>query len=291
MRWTIKRCLACDARFSTADWACPNCHYEPPEIEGFVAHAPALAWDVQGFEQGFFDGLASFEERNFWFTSRNRLIVSAMQRYFPAAESFLEVGCGTGFVLSGLEEAFPNLRLSGSEVLCNGLRYAQQRVSRAEVFQMDALNVPFEEEFDAVGAFDVIEHIEDDVTVLRNFHRAIKSGGGVILTVPQHRWLWSEADNYAHHVRRYSRSELVQKVTGAGFRIERVTSFVSFLLPAMILSRLINKQSEYDDYAEFKISPVLNRAFDAIMAVERAVLRTGVSFPAGGSLLLVARKI
>jgi SAM-dependent methyltransferase len=246
---------------------------------------------VEGFEQGFFDGLATFEEGNFWFTSRNNLIADAMRTFFPAAESLLEVGCGTGFVLRGLEMAFPHLALSGSEVLCNGLRYAQQRVSRAQVFQMDALNIPFEEEFDVIGAFDVIEHIEDDRMVLQNFHRATKPGGGIILTVPQHQWLWSEADDYAHHARRYSRSELVQKVSAAGFKVERVTSFVSLLLAPMALSRLIKKKSEYDDYAEFKISPMLNRAFESVMTLERALLSTGVSLPAGGSLLLAARRM
>jgi SAM-dependent methyltransferase len=272
-------------------WACPKCQYDPPKVEGFIAHAPSLAWDIEGFEQEFFDGLATYEENNFWFTSRNKLIVAAMREFFATAESFLEVGCGTGFVLSGLENAFPGLQLSGSEILCHGWHYAQQRVARAQVFQMDALNIPFEEEFDVIGAFDVVEHIAADGTVLANFHRATKPGGGIILTVPQHAWLWSEADDRAHHVRRYSRGELVQKVTAAGFKVERVTSFVSLLLAPMVVSRLVNRKSEPDHFAEFKISPVLNRAFDWVMALERTLLRTGVSLPAGGSLLLVARKV
>jgi len=287
----MKRCMQCETRFTSEGWVCPTCHFEPAKIGGFVAHAPALARDVEGFEQQFFDELATFEEDSFWFTSRNQLVIDAMRKFFPSAESFLEVGCGTGFVLQGLEKAFPRLQLSGSEVLCHGLSYAQQRVSHSVVFQMDALNIPFEEEFDVIGAFDVVEHIEDDLSVLQNFHRATKPGGGIILTVPQHQWLWSEADDYAHHVRRYSRGELAEKVIAAGFTIERVTSFVSLLLVPMALSRLLRKKSGYDDCAEFKMSSALNRAFDMVMAVERILLSTGVSLPAGGSLLLVARRI
>ncbi len=40
-----------------------------------------------------------------------------------------------------------------------GLKYAKQRVPGAEFIQMDATEMPFENEFDAIGAFDVLELI------------------------------------------------------------------------------------------------------------------------------------
>ena len=65
---------------------------------------------------------------------------------------------------------------------------------------MDARRIPFEDEFDVIGAFDVLEHIKEDEQVLVQMHRAVKSGGGIMLTVPQHMFLWSEQDVQAHHV-------------------------------------------------------------------------------------------
>ena len=67
-------------------------------------------------------------------------------------------------------------------------------------------------------------------------------GGGVIVTVPQHRWLRSAVDYYSHHRRRYERRELVDVIKQAGFVVERVTSFVTILLPLMLISRAQKKE-------------------------------------------------
>jgi len=109
---------------------------------------------------------------------------------------------------------------------------------------MDARKIPFEEEFDVIGLFDVIEHIEEDDLVLSQVNSALKSNGVVIITVPQHMCLWSAADEYACHIRRYSKYEIEQKITNAGFEILRSTSFVTLLLPALFLSRMQKSQSK-----------------------------------------------
>jgi SAM-dependent methyltransferase len=59
----------------------------------------------------------------------------------------------------------------------------------AVLFQMDARKIPFESEFDVIGAFDVLEHIEEDEKALAQIFHAVLPGGGLILTVPQHRFL------------------------------------------------------------------------------------------------------
>ena len=153
---------------------------------------------------------------------------------------------------------------------------------------MDARQIPFEREFDVVGAFDVLEHIAEDELVLSEMFKATRPGGGILLTVPQHQFLWSELDRHSMHQRRYDRAELRGKVEGAGFRVERITSFVSFLLPLMMLSR--RKRKDRDLWAEFQINRSLNAFFEKTLAAERTLIRSGLSFPAGGSLLLVARK-
>lgn len=288
----MKLCAACGARFEAPAWHCPRCGAEPEMIGGFPAFAPALARGGAGYDPEHFDRLFALEAGHFWFRARNRLIQWALARYFPRTRSFCEIGCGTGYVLSGVGEALPGAALSGSEVFAEGLPFAARRVPGARLMQMDARAIPFENEFDALGAFDVIEHIEDDRAALRSMHRAIAPGGGLLLTVPQHPWLWSWMDDAAHHVRRYTAAELRGKVQEAGFRIERMSSFVSLLLPAMMLSRLGRRKAavEADPYAEFRMSSVVNRMLEWVLAIERGLIRAGVSFPAGGSLLLVARK-
>ena len=147
-------------------------------------------------------------------------------------------------------------------------------------------------EFAAVGAFDVIEHIDEDEVALAQMHRALRPRGGLLLTVPQHPWLWSGADDFADHRRRYRRHELVERVRRAGFEVERVTSFVFLLLPAMAASRWIQRlrKREYDPMSERRLPRVLDRAMWGVLKAETALIRAGISFPAGGSLLLVARR-
>jgi SAM-dependent methyltransferase len=240
----------------------------------------------EGFDPAAFETLAGLEEGHFWFRARNRLICAELQRDFPDARSMLEVGCGTGFVLRGIAACRPDLELTGTDLYPDGLEFARKRVN-ARLEQMDARSIPHEEEFDLIGAFDVIEHIPEDGAALREMHQALRPGGGLLLTVPQHRWLWSEFDELSHHQRRYMRAELVGKVRAAGFSVRRVTSFVSLLLPAIALERL-RPRRERSLEEHLTVPGWLNRAFEGVMSVELALLRRGVSLPAGGSLLLSA---
>jgi len=246
-----------------------------------------------GFKAHYFKELAELESGNFWFRIRNKIILWSLHKYSPELKSFLEIGCGTGFVITEISKKFPDAHLSGSEYLEEGLAHARQRVPGAEFTQMDARHIPYEEKLDAIGAFDVLEHIEEDEIVLQQIYKALKPCGVMFITVPQHRWLWSTVDEYACHVRRYGPHELHQKVCRAGFEIIRSTSFVSTLLPAMFLSRLFKsnkKNMNMDDIAGLYVNPILNKIFEWFLVFELVFIRVGISFPVGGSRLLVARK-
>jgi SAM-dependent methyltransferase len=288
----LRLCLSCRATFEGSDWRCPRCGAEPTRIGGFPAFAPNLARGAAGYDPAHFAELARLEADNFWFRARNRLIVWALERYFPGAHNMLEVGCGTGFVLAGIAQTRPRLQLTGSEAATEGLEFTAARVPGAALIQMDALSIPFREEFDVVAACDVIEHIEDDRAVLAELAAALTPGGGLLITVPQHPGLWSQFDVHAGHVRRYRAAELSKRVAEAGFEIIRMTSFVTLLLPLMFLSRLAQRarKERYDPAAELRLAPWLNRTLESVLGVERGLIRAGVCMPAGGSLLLIGRK-
>ena len=252
---------------------------------------PELARSGDGFRSSDFSRLSDLEGGSFWFRSRNRLIAWALHRYFPDARSLLEVGSGTGFVLAALEREFPAWRLVGGELFLEGLSSASRRVERATLFQMDARHIPFQEEFDVVAAFDVLEHIEEDDRVLAEVHRALTARGGLLLTVPQHPFLWSGADDYADHKRRYRRADLVNKVKAAGFDLLRCTAFVALLMPLLIASRVWQRsREEFDPDAELELPKIVDLGLERLLDLERWLIRGGVSFPFGGSLLLVGRK-
>ncbi len=288
----MRLCSNCEKPFDYASRRCPYCLNEPVRLDGRLAFAPELAEENEGFEADYFPKLAELEANNFWFRSRNQLLVWALRRYFPDAGSFLEIGCGTGFVLSGIRQAFPQLNLCGSEIFTAGLSLAAERLPGVELFQMDARRVPFRDEFDVIGAFDVLEHVKEDEEVLAQMYQATRKRGGILVTVPHHRFLWSPLDDCARHARRYRTRELIGKVKRAGFEVVRVTSFVSILLPLLLLSRFKHRfdGKAFDPMSEFKISSSTNNALEKVLYVERSLIRAGLSFPMGGSLLLVARR-
>jgi SAM-dependent methyltransferase len=268
------------------------CGHAPERTGEVLSFAPEEANLDTGFARAAFAELASLEETSAWFRARSRLLVWALRRHFPTAQSLCEVGCGTGYVLSCLRGAFPALQLTGAELYAEGLEFARHRVPDATLLQLDARHMPFDREFDVVGAFDVLEHVDDDGGVLEGIREAVTPGGGVMITVPQHPGLWGPSDDYAHHRRRYTRRVLTSRMRSAGLRIERVTSFVTFALPLMAVSRLRarGEQTTYDPRQEHDDALRINPLLDALAAADFALIRRGVSLPAGGSLLAVARR-
>lgn len=260
--------------------------------QGIPCYAPALAHESSGFNPEHFPRLAKLEEDHFWFRARNELIVQVLRKYFPDAQNMLEIGCGTGYVLRGITRALPDLQASGSEIFLEGLGFASGRLPAADLFQMDAREIPYDNEFDAIGAFDVIEHVEEDERVLREIHRALKPGGGALFTVPQHPALWSAQDESACHVRRYRRHELTDKLRANGYSIVFSSSFVSLLLPLLAFSRWRkrNPASTAGLDSEFTPSPLVNSALYHVLRLESLMIRAGLRFPVGGTRLVVAVK-
>lgn len=288
----MKLCLGCGATHEAPDWTCPACGQAPARRDGYPAFAPELC-DGDGSDAHYrHDDLVAAEPWHFWFRNRRRLILWALREHFPLAHRFLEVGCGTGFVLEGIREASPDMALAGSDSLASSLRYAGARLPGAALFQMDARRIPFREEFDVIGAFDVLEHLDEDEAVLAEMRRALRPGGGVLLTVPQHDFLWSAVDDFSRHRRRYARGDLVSKLGRSGFRVLRTTSFTALVLPLLLLSRLGRRRlaGDFDPAAELRVGKLVNVAMGVVLGAEFRLVTRGVSFPAGGSLLAIAAR-
>lgn len=265
-------------------------------IDGVKCYAPHLAFENADYPTGHFNLLFELESKNFWFRARNNILINVFSKFCRTSNliKVLEIGCGTGYVLSGLSK-FKNFNLFGAEVYLDGLKYAKQRLPDIDFLQADIRSIPFKSEFDAVGAFDVLEHIDEDTKVMQSVCECLKPGGLFFISVPQHKWLWSSQDETALHKRRYSRKEIIEKLEKSGFLLMFVTSFVFTLFPLMFLSRFTRKnkqgfvKSEYS-YDELILPPIVNSLFRFFMYVDEALIKMGFSLPFGGSLLIVARK-
>jgi SAM-dependent methyltransferase len=187
-----------------------------------------LSYPADGNELCF-----AVEENSFWFRHRNEMIVETL-RHFPPGGPLFDVGGGNGYVAAGLERAgFPTVLVEPGETgAANACRRGLKKVINATVD--DAGFTP--NSLDAVGLFDVLEHIPDDLGFLRSLHHWMRPGGRLYLTVPAFSWLWSSEDDYAGHQRRYRSKSLACVLQTAGFEVEFLTYCFWFLpLPVFLL--------------------------------------------------------
>src|SRR6185369_13953436 len=193
-----------------------------------------------GMDESLFAELTASEDGHFWFEPRNRVLASLAARFFPNAKTYMEIGCGTGFVLRRFLQMRRWDRVVGTDLFESGLLFAKERLPNGvEFMALDARKIGMPHTFDLIGAYDVIEHIPEDEDVLREMYSAIVPGGGAIIAVPQHPFLWSSFDEVSHHQRRYARGELERKALAAGFRVEWSNSYNAVLMPLMLVKRTV----------------------------------------------------
>ncbi|NGZ27844.1 MAG: class I SAM-dependent methyltransferase [Magnetococcales bacterium] len=247
------------------------------------------------FHAESFAYLYTVEQNHFWFRIRNQILIHLTNTYLAPYTKplFLELGCGTGFVLDGLTQN-KNFQMIGSELFWQGLHFARQRLPQQPLVQLDARQMPFKETFQAVGAFDVLEHIPEDQQVISHVWDILQPGGYFFVTVPQHPWLWSLSDELACHQRRYTRAEMIHKLTAAGFKIAYCSSFISTLLPLLILNRLLFRPKFADQHGrgnqEMALPAWQNNLLERLSHLDYWAIRHGFSLPWGGSLVVVATK-
>jgi len=290
----MKICLSCLSPLPDAGWHCAHCGRQPEQYGTIPSFAPRMTGVKAGYDPSWYEELVRLEADNFWFAARNRLIAFLARRYAPSCAKYMEIGCGTGFVLHMLRKSFPEWDMTATETQVDGLTFAQQRVPGDLLFlQMDACAIPFREEFDVIGAFDVLEHISDDEAAMAQIHMALKNGGILLASVPQHRFLWSKYDAAACHHRRYGAKEFERTLQKIGFIIMDSSSFNALLLPMMLLSRCLKNLQQLENIdvlAELRLSSWLNKLLAAVLHMEFRLIQLGVRFPFGGSKIVVARK-
>jgi SAM-dependent methyltransferase len=267
-------------------------------IDGIKCYNPESAQIYHDYPNEGFAIADKLEKASFWCRSRNRILKRILLKYKLAntITHFLELGCGTGFFLRELAKD-NRFELTGSDIYLAGLKYAKAKLPDTTFIQLDATSNHTQEKYDIIGAFDVIEHIENDSAVIANVYRSLHDGGYFIITVPQYQFLWSKLDELVKHKRRYRRSELLAKLRDAGFEISFQSSFVFTLFPLMLLSRMLDRRhASVDDScatdleSRVKLPSVINWIFNKLMYVDECLIRWSVSLPVGGSLLVVARK-
>lgn len=223
-----------------------------------------------------------------WYRGLRALILRMLKDHAPKASSILDAGCGTGGMLHAIGQCRPDAKLHGldlSEASCAFTR----RKTGAQVVQgsIDALPFP-DAAFDAVVSLDVLGYRMDREAALRGFLRVLRPGGMLVLNLAAYQWMLSYHDRAVGQEKRFTRREAIGLLRAAGFEPVQATYWNTLLFPLMALRRKLWPAPEASDVAPFH--PIVDKAFGACLALERAIISFGASFPFGGSVLLVARR-
>jgi len=136
----------------------------------------------------------------------------------------LDIGCGPGALIWELSRrGFEAYGVDRSEKARELGRHLQDQSPNMQLHEK--LDEQWKGRFDLLMSFEVIEHLEDDVGAMREWREYLKPGGKMILSTPAHARRWNPADEWAGHVRRYERKQLVEAVEQAGFEVEQVECY------------------------------------------------------------------
>ena len=226
-----------------------------------------------------------------WYLAVHANIAAMLEKYLRAPSGdLLDAGCGTGGFLARASTAFPRMSLFGLDFDPGAAKRAAAK-SGAAVATGTVNALPFANaSFDAILSIDVLCHQSvDPAAALAEVRRCLKPGGVLVINLPAFEWLRSDHDMRVHTARRYTRAEVRDLLTTAGLSILAADYWNSLPFPLMVLRRKVfrpkDAASDVQDYS----APV-NRLFSGVMATERALTRSGIRFPFGGSVMAAAMK-
>jgi SAM-dependent methyltransferase len=241
-------------------------------------------------ERVVYEQMAELDQRHWWYVARREVIAALIRNDVrpPANARVLEIGCGTGHNLAMLSEFG---HVDALELDDEARAVAEKRLGRKVMSApLPGLSGVPQKHYDLIGAFDVVEHIEDDRAALASIAERLKPGSKLVLTVPAHQWMWSAHDVVNHHKRRYSKQGLRRLLEESPLKLDTIGYFNSLLFPVAVAERLSSKLRGKDD-ADLTLPPApLNTVLERIFAAERHLVGR-LPLPPGLSLFAVASAI
>lgn len=248
--------------------------------------------------------MAALEQRHWWFAARRKILDKLISTLsLPADAQILEAGCGTGGNLAMLAR---HGRVFGMEENAHALELATAKGAALAIplkRRLDAESLPLVQiaagrlpapipftgqMFDLIALLDVLEHLDEDAATLRALRARLKPGGWLLITVPAYPWLWSRHDELHHHKRRYVAHGLRAVMEGAGYRVQYMSYFNTWLFPLIAAARLVNLAGGKSNGDLSMPNTFTNALLTKIFASERWLLGQ-VALPVGVSLLALAR--
>ena len=229
------------------------------------------------------------EKNHFWFLAKRKFLAMILEKYAPTKNlRVLDVGCGTGAIMEFVKQK--GFTVSGLDINLEALAYCRQ--AGLEVSHGLATKMDFSDNsFDIVLALDVLEHVEDDGSAVKEIGRVLKDGGIFIATVPAHKFLWSYHDKALHHWRRYEKKE-IEELISRTLKIKLITWIhACIFFPTLITREIKNVFRDVARESDVKKISSVNNIFGKICYLPEFVcFKIFGKLPLGVSLLVVAKK-
>lgn len=272
------------------NYQCDRCHYLATKKDNIILFNPEIRQNLKSYNAKLLYKLYQYEQKHFWFIARKQIILDTFEKFVSKDKSIIEIGAGTGDIMRSLtQKGYRHIAVG--EIHLAGLKYAL-KYGLKKLYQFDVTQSPFRNHFDVVGAFDVLEHIDNDNLAIQNIRQMLKKNGRLIATVPAMPWLWSDIDRQSGHARRYNQITIRQLFEQNSWEIISIKGFFILILPFLIIRSWLNQQKskkKLEDRAGFRINTCVNLILKAIMACERLLLKNA-SGNWAGSLIIVAKK-
>lgn len=259
------------------------------------------------YDEAGFDLLLHMQREHFWYRGRHQLLLNVLNREvsanFGEAKTLhaIDLGGGCGGWLEYLKQhapgMFQTLALGDSSI--HALTLAKPVVGAyADRYQVDLLDLTWQEEWDVVFLLDVLEHIPDHVEVLRQIRKTMKPGGLLFITTPALYFFWTHNDDLARHQRRYSKADFRQLAGEVNLNFVRADYFMFFLSPALMLYRMMvrpHKTATPEELQEYlwRSHQVPGKLVNSILTqvfLAEAALVNRLAMPWGTSILAVFQK-
>lgn len=232
--------------------------------------------------------MAEKENFHWWFVGKRAILNSVLKRYLNGVDNLiLDVGCGSGGNILFLKD-FGSV--VGIDPAKEALDFCRERGFKELVLgRAESISYP-DNHFDLVTAFDVLEHLEQDITALEEMKRV--SRGLVMVSVPAMPFLWNAQDEYLGHRRRYRKKDLIKKLEQVGLKVLESSYFVIPSVPAIIIRRFFEKiflPNQRPHNFDFILPGPINSIFTAWLKLESLFLRS-VPIMFGSSLYIITTK-
>lgn len=211
------------------------------------------------------DILGEHISTHWYYKSKANAMIRLLSGIYPSV--ILDIGAGSGFfskkLLSGTGAKEAWCVDTGYKVDSDITEAGKPVHFRRSIDKVDA---------DLVLLMDVLEHVDDDIGLLKDYANKVPSGAKFLISVPAFQFLWSGHDVFLEHKRRYRLNQMEDVVRRAGLTVKLGAYYFLAVFPIAVVIRLVSNLLQRGRYkAQSQLSqhhPIVNGTLAAMSSAE-----------------------